>query len=96
MKNLLITVAGGLARVAIHSNGESGEIAISAHPNPTTSKLSIENAPLNGKYSLVNMTGQVQNSGTIQSTSMSLEVESYNKGIYILTVGGHTSKVIIR
>jgi hypothetical protein len=38
---------------------------------------------------------QVHNSGTIQSTTMNLNVELYNKGIYILRVGDSVCKIII-
>jgi hypothetical protein len=65
------------------------------YPNPVSSKLTIENAPLNARYTLVNMAGKVYNSGTIKSTTMNLNVESYNKGVYILKVGDSVSKIII-
>ncbi len=72
------------------------ESLIHVFPNPTTSKLTIENAPVNARYSLVNMLGQVQQFGTIQSTTMSFDVESYSKGIYILTIGDNVNKIIIK
>jgi hypothetical protein len=65
------------------------------YPNPVTSRLTIENAPLNAQFSLINLLGQELASGTIEGTSMHLNVESYNKGIYILRVGDQTSKIII-
>jgi len=66
------------------------------YPNPVSSMLSIENAPVNAEYSITNLIGQVQKSGTIKSSSMSLNVESYNKGIYILRVGKNVSKILIK
>jgi hypothetical protein len=65
------------------------------YPNPVTSRLTIENAPLNAQFSLINLLGQELFSGTIEGTSIQLNVESYNKGIYILRVGDQTRKIII-
>jgi hypothetical protein len=66
-----------------------------AYPNPASSRLTIENAPLDADFSLTNLLGQEQTSGTIEGTSIQLNVESYNKGIYILRVGTTASKIII-
>tara|TARA_B100000809_G_scaffold8645_2_gene8313 strand:+ start:1776 stop:3176 length:1401 start_codon:yes stop_codon:yes gene_type:complete len=66
-----------------------------AYPNPVSSRLTIENAPVNAQFSMTNLLGQEQVSGTIEGTSMQLNVESYNKGIYILRVGDTSSKIVI-
>ena len=68
---------------------------LKVYPNPVTSPLTIENAPVNATFSLTNSVGQEQISGTIEGTSKQLNVESYSKGIYILRVGNQTSKIII-
>ncbi len=66
-----------------------------AYPNPASSMLTIENAPMDADFSLINMAGHELISGTIEGTSMNLNVRSYPKGIYILTVGDDARKVII-
>jgi hypothetical protein len=73
----------------------SSESLFNVYPNPAISMLTIENAPLNATFSIVDMIGQVQNSGTIDGTSMILNVESYSKGIYLLRVGDMIRKIII-
>lgn len=65
------------------------------YPNPVSSMLSIENAPINANFSLINIAGQELISGTIEGTSMNLNVESYPIGIYMLSVAGDARKVII-
>jgi hypothetical protein len=68
---------------------------LKVYPNPVTSRLTIENAPVNAQFSMTNLLGQELISGTVEGTSMHLNVESYNKGIYILRVGDQTNKIII-
>ncbi len=69
---------------------------IKVYPNPVSTNLTIENAPLNIEYRLINMMGQTQKSGIITSRRMILNMEEYKQGIYLFKVGNNVSKIIVK
>ena len=71
------------------------EPVFNAYPNPVSTWLTIEDAPMNTEIKLVNTVGQVHYLGTISSTTTRLNVESFAKGVYVLTVGETIRKIII-
>jgi len=85
-----------LVGAATSISNTSSELLVKAYPNPATTMLTIENAPLNASYSIINAIGQVQGSGIITNSTLQLNVESYDKGIYILKVGDNASKIMIK
>jgi hypothetical protein len=74
----------------------SSKTLVKVYPNPASSYLTIENAPLNAKYSLINLNGQIQKSGIITNERMILHVDDFNQGFYVLKVGNNYSKIIIK
>ncbi len=71
-------------------------IGFTAYPNPVSGKLTIENAPLNAEYRMMNMIGQTVESGVVKSHRMMLNVENYEKGIYLLKVGDNVNKILVK
>ena len=69
---------------------------IKVYPNPATSNLTIENAPVNAEYMLINLIGQIQESGIITNGNMVLNLGNYQKGIYMLKVGDSVSKIMVQ
>jgi len=84
----------GLAPLSVDEINVKGSL-VSVYPNPVTSLLTIENAPMNATFSLINSLGQEVISGTVEGTNKQLNVESYSNGIYILRVGDIASKIVI-
>ncbi len=76
-------------------NEKSTKSLVKVYPNPASSYLTVENAPLNAKYSLINLNGQIQKSGIITNERMVLHVDELNQGIYVLKVGNSYNKIII-
>lgn len=69
---------------------------IKVYPNPVSTNLTIENAPINVEYSLINIMGQTQKSGIITSKSMILDIKNYKRGTYLLKVGNNVSRIIVK
>jgi hypothetical protein len=69
---------------------------VKVYPNPATSNLTIENAPVNAEYRLINMIGQTLESGIITGSHTMLNIEKYQKGIYLLKVGDDVSKIMVK
>jgi hypothetical protein len=78
---------------AIHSSNSE---ALIAYPNPVSGKLTVDNAPLNVEYRMINMIGQTMESGVVTSKQLILNVEDYKAGIYMLKVGDSVNKIIVR
>ena len=57
-----------------------------AYPNPVSGILTIENAPLNVPYVMMNMVGQTVESGVVSGRTMMLNTGKYQKGIYLLKI----------
>jgi hypothetical protein len=89
------TIITGWPNTIVLADKANLEPLFRAYPNPVSSMLTIENAPMDAKITLADILGQVQYSGTIKSATTRLKVEPYAKGIYILTVGETARKVII-
>ncbi len=89
------TIITGWPNTAVLVNDINSEPRFRAYPNPVSSSLTIENAPINADFSLINMAGQLFRSGTIEGTNMNLDVKSCPSGIYLLTVGDRRKKIII-
>ncbi|MFC2115859.1 T9SS type A sorting domain-containing protein [Bacteroidota bacterium] len=70
--------------------------SLNVYPNPVSGILSIENAPLNSEYRMVNIVGQTVKSGIIHSRTMRLNVSDCEKGVYLLRVGNNVSKILVK
>ncbi len=69
---------------------------IKVYPNPVSGVLNIENAPINSQYNLTNMIGQTIQSGVVRSNSITLNLQGYEKGIYLLKVGDSVNKILVK
>ena len=78
------------------SNDISTKQLLKVYPNPVSTNLTIENAPFNADYSLINLMGQTKKSGIVTSKRMTLNLEDCKQGIYLLKVGDYVSKIIVK
>ncbi|MFC2115932.1 T9SS type A sorting domain-containing protein [Bacteroidota bacterium] len=69
---------------------------IQVYPNPVSTYLTLENAPVNAEYRLINMVGQTQESGIVRSKRMILNLAKYEQGFYLLKVGDNVSKILVK
>jgi len=83
---------GGGTGIKDHVNSE----LLISYPNPVSIELTIENAPLNAEYSMINMIGQTVESGIVTSERMMLNVENYETGLYILKVGDSVNRIMVK
>ena len=72
-----------------HNVEENPEVTFTVYPNPTDGLLFVEGQ---GEYRLTNPLGQTLLSGTVNKT---IDVSSLPAGIYFLTIGDQTQKIII-
>lgn len=65
-----------------------GEVSVKVFPNPTHGLVTLlfSNFVESGYYKLYNMTGQVVSEGIIESTSSTIDLSSYQTGMYMLTL----------
>ncbi len=69
---------------------------LKVYPNPVSGILTIENAQMNTEYRMLNVVGQTLQSGLVHSTIMTLNLEGYEKGIYLLKVGDSVNKILVK
>lgn len=67
------------------------ELEVYVYPNPVSELLSVN---LDEDYQLIDLTGAVQKSGTLQLTD-TINVSDLSEGLYILRIGGKTLKVSV-
>ena len=73
----------------IHDVDEDTEATFAVYPNPTDGLLFVEGQ---GEYRLTNPLGQILLLGT---TTKTIDVSSLPAGLYFLTIGDQTQKIII-
>jgi len=71
-------------------------VSINVYPNPVSGMLTIENAPLNVEFRMINIVGQTVKSGVINNRTMRLNVSDFEKGVYLLRVGNDVSKILVK
>ena len=81
--------------IGIPEKEMAGKSMIKVYPNPASSNMTIENAPVNAEYRVFNMLGQIMESGIITGSNMMLNLENYQKGIYLLMVGESVSELMV-
>lgn len=62
------------------------------YPNPSSDKISI-NVETKIAYNLVNIQGQLINKGALDKASNSIDISSFNSGIYFLNLENGTQKI---
>jgi PKD repeat protein len=64
---------------------ENNEIAsVSVYPNPTDGKLTLSNVIGNTSFNVVSISGQVVLSGAVSTTANTIDLSSFENGIYVL------------
>ena len=69
---------------------------ITIYPNPTTSELNIENVETGTKYSLFNVTGIIEQTGTLKPGKNSIAIETLPPGIHILQLTDNNGQKTVR
>lgn len=57
---------------------------VSAYPNPTDGKLTLSNVVGNTAFKVVSVSGQVVSSGVVSTTANTIDLSSFENGIYVL------------
>ncbi len=64
---------------------ETNELAtVSVYPNPTDGKLILANVSGNTAFNVVSVSGQVVLNGTVSATANTIDLSSFENGIYVL------------
>ena len=80
----------------IHSVNETPQSSFTIYPNPAHSTLFvIPNNVIPSSFHLTTLLGQTVASGLITSNSHQIDVQSLPSGMYFLTIGNQTQKIII-
>ena len=77
---------------------ESPAESFSIYPNPTTGHLVIHNSEFripNSAFFITNPLGQTLMSGTITSETLQIDLSNLPKGLYFITIGNSTQKIVI-
>lgn len=75
---------------------ETEMAVISVYPNPTTGKLTLSNISGNGVYTIVSVSGQVVLNGVVSATANSIDLSSFENGIYVLQLAQEQGLQTIR
>ncbi|MGV3613027.1 MAG: PKD domain-containing protein [Fluviicola sp.] len=57
---------------------------VSVYPNPTDGKLTLSNVAANTTFNVVSVSGQVVLSGVVSTTANTIDLSSFENGIYVL------------
>ena len=82
----------------IHGLKEGHEMEFMIYPNPTHGIITVEsqsNASLQHEYHITNVLGQTVQLGKIVDDYQQIDVHNLTKGIYYITVGEQTQKIIL-
>lgn len=86
------TDANGCANTATNSIvvdaclglGDNEIATISVYPNPTDGKLTLSNVVENTSFKIVSVSGQVVLNGVVSNTANTIDLSSFENGIYVL------------
>ncbi|WP_341900397.1 PKD domain-containing protein [Fluviicola taffensis] len=86
------TDANGCANTATNSIvvdaclglGDNEIATISVYPNPTDGKLTLSNVVENTSFNIVSVSGQVVLNGVVSNTANTIDLSSFENGIYVL------------
>ncbi|HCT30467.1 MAG TPA: hypothetical protein DIW31_06980 [Bacteroidales bacterium] len=96
--NIRLTISGSAAPQATEQDMDTNFGIISAFPNPTSGKLTIQSEREIKSINIYSITGAKVYSRPKDQTSNEIDLSSYNNGIYVVVVNdgvkNHTLKVI--
>jgi PKD repeat protein len=64
--------------------GDNEIATVSVYPNPTDGKLTLSNVVGNASFKVVSVSGQVVLSGVVSNTANTIDISSFENGIYVL------------
>ena len=70
------------------------DFEIHVYPNPTSSKLTIENINSNCNYELIDMSGLIVKTGEVGPSNFQLDLENLTHGVYILKIKDKVIRVL--
>jgi len=73
-----------------------GRNFISTHPNPAVNELYVENVRISGQYVLFNITGIIEQAGTLQTGSNRIDIANLPMGLYILMLTTEDGQRVVR
>ena len=74
---------------------ETIENQFNVYPNPTEGVITISGFPM-GEYRIGNMMGQTVLTGNINAENQQIDVSGLPKGMYFITLGDMTRKIVVR
>lgn len=80
----------------VGNNELENSSAFTLYPNPSASSVTIRSEPsfVGKTYILQNLNGQIMATGTLSSEEFSIDLSSYQNGIYFVKIGSALTKVI--
>jgi len=69
---------------------------LSIHPNPAVNELYVENVRISGQYVLFNITGIIEQTGTLQTGSNRIDISKLPMGLYILMLTTEDWERVVR
>lgn len=69
---------------------------VSVYPNPTDGKLTLSNVAANTTFNVVSVSGQVVLSGVVSTTANTIDLSSFENGIYVLQLAQEQGLQTIR
>ncbi len=75
-------------------NEESSQESFSIHPNPTAGEFVISGAQLGAVYKIRSLNGALLEAGIVKNAEHMLEINTFEAGIYLISVDGAQKKII--
>jgi len=69
---------------------------ITLHPNPAVNELYVENVRISGQYVLFNITGIIEQTGTLQTGNNRIDISNLPMGLYILMFTTKDGQQVVR
>lgn len=73
---------------------EQTKQAFSIYPNPSSSVITIQDAPYGEKFTLFDLKGQLVNEGMIETKSQIIDISHLQNGIYLLKINEEMKRIL--
>lgn len=75
-------------------NDQSFEEGLSIQPNPTTGEFTILGAEFGSEYLIQSLNGTEVQKGIVKSTKQMVDINSFDPGLYIISIAGNQKKIL--
>ena len=75
-------------------NDQSFEEGLSIQPNPTTGEFTILGAEFGSEYLIQSLNGTEVQKGIVKSTKQMVDINSFDAGLYIISIEGNQKKIL--